>query len=358
MNFSMRFRSLELDKMIRSFHFWIIIALLVIITLVYYEWQDWFPWFWRYFLFEFKNRIIGVPFIIPILYASIVFWWRGSLIVWLLSAAPMLPRLIYYSPHWESLLRNIAFSFVPLTIVLIIALELRWKDRQRELMVEREKERQIYMAQIFKAQEDERRRIAQELHDGTTQELLVIANHAQALVSEMGGTTIKKMRKQTGWIRDAVLQVSEGVRRLSFDLRPSILDDVGLVPALRWLADRLNQESEIDTKVVVKGTVRKLRSETEVTIFRIVQEALSNVRRHSKATEAIITLKFEPESIGIILRDNGTGFVSKAILGNLASEGKLGIAGMEQRVKFLNGTLNIQSEPGRGTVVSIEAMIS
>lgn len=358
MNTAIRFGSLELGKMIRSVHFWIVILIMAAITLVYYEWQEWFPWFWRYFLFEFKNKIIGIPFIIPFLYASVVFWWRGSLIVWALSAAAILPRLIYYSPHWESLLRNIAFSFVPLTIVIIITLELRWRERQREIMVEREKERHIYTAQIFKAQEDERRRIAQELHDGTTQELLVIANHAQALVSDMTSMNTKGTRRKAECIRDAVLRLSEDVRRLSLDLRPSVLDDIGLVPALRWLADRLNLESEINTKVVVRGLARKLRPEVEVTIFRIIQEALSNVRRHSGATEAVVTLKFEPEFIKMTIQDNGTGFALKDLVGNLTAEGKLGIIGMEQRAKLLNGTLDVQSQPGKGTLISINAMIT
>jgi len=93
------------------------------------------------------------------------------------------------------------------------------------------------------------------------------------------------------WIRDAILQVLEDVQRLSLDLRPSVLNDIGLVPALRWLTDCLNHEGGIETEVVVHGAERKLSSETEVTIFRIVQEALNNARRHSKATEAVVTLE-------------------------------------------------------------------
>lgn len=141
-------------------------------------------------------------------------------------------------------------------------------------------------------------------------------------------------------------------------MRPRILDNVGLIPALRWLADRMNLESGINSKVVARGSARKLRPETETIIFRIVQAALSNVRRHSKATEAVISINFETESIKITIKDNGVGFNLKETLGNLATEGKLGIIGMEQRVKFLNGTFDIQSQPGKGTLISIDTIIT
>lgn len=354
MSIMLKFRSPELHKMLVNVHFWVVGVITIAITVIYHDWYNRYDWFWYFSVFEFRNDIIGSLFFIPFLYASLVFWWRGSLIIWSLSMAAVLPRMIYYSFDFASLARNIAFAFVPLALVAAIALELQWREKQRQTLVEREEERQVYMSQIFKAQENERQRIAQELHDGTIQELLVIANRAQTLVSGDGNETTVEMRERAEWVRDAILQLLEDVRRLSLDLRPSVLDDIGLVPALRWLVDHLNQEGEINTKVVVHGVERKLRSETEVTIFRIVQEALNNARRHSKATKAVVTLEFAPDSLEIMVQDNGDGFSLSETLGKLAAEGKLGLIGMQQRAKFLNSTFNIYSQPGKGTLVSIE----
>lgn len=353
MNLVAKFNSLELDKMIRNIHFWIIIAIIGVLIVIYYGWDDWFPWFWRYFVFEFGRDIIGTLFLIPFLYASLVFWWRGAITVWALSAVAMLPLVIDYSGNLESFLFNSALSFIPLAVIIIITSELKWRDKQRRLLVEREEERQVYVSQIFKAQEDERRRIAQELHDGVTQELLVVANRAQTLVNRDGAKTAMEVKKQATWIRDAILQISEDIRRQSVDLRPDILDHMGLVPALRWLVNRLNEEDEIQAKMALHGAERKLNSETEVNIFRIVQEALNNIRHHSKATEAMVTLNFAPDSLEIKVQDNGAGFSLNETIGNLAAKGKLGLIGMEQRAKFIKSAFDIQSEVGQGTSVAI-----
>lgn len=354
MNIVLKSRSPELNKILGNVHFWIVGVTTIAIAVIYYDWYDRYNWFWYFSIFEFRLDIIGSLFIIPFLYASLVFWWRGSLIVWSLSMAAILPRMIYYSFTLGALVRNIAFAFVPLAMVAAVTLELQWREKQRQISVEREKERQVYMSQIFKAQEDERRRIARELHDDTMQELLVIANRAQTLVSGDGNETTVGMRERAEWVRDAILQVLENIRRLSLDLRPSMLDNIGLLPALRWLVDRLNQEDEIDTKVVVHGAGKKLRPETEVIIFRIVQEALNNVRRHSKATKAVVTLKFNSESLEIMVQDNGEGFSLNETIRNLTNEGKLGLIGMQQRAQLINSTFNIYSQPGEGTLVSIE----
>lgn len=352
MSVIVKLRSLKQEKMVQNVHFWIVIAIVLAIAVIYYDWYAQYEWFWYFSVFEFKNDIIGSLFLIPFLYASLVLSWRGSLVVWSLSMAAILPRILYYSFELEDLLRNVVFSLIPLMVVAFISLELTWRETQRTTLAEREKERQIYMSQMFKAQEDERRHIAQELHDDTIQELLVIANRAQKLVS--GKIPITPEAKEYGKsIRDAVLQVSKEIRRLSRDLRPSILDNVGLVPAIRWLTDRLNEEEMIDSRVVVKGSERGFGSEAEVSIFRIVQESLNNVRRHSGATQVLVTIEFSPESAKIVIQDNGKGFILDKTVGELAAEGKLGIIGMQQRAKFLNGTVGIHSQLGEGTEVSI-----
>lgn len=356
MNPMVKFRSIEKGKIIYNHHFWAIIVIIAVLTVLYYGWRDWFPWFRDWLLFEYRYDVVGSLFFIPFLYAALVFWWRGALIAWSLSMTAILPQIVYILPDPTSLVRNIAFSFVPLTVVLLITLELNWREKEKKISAEREKERQIYMSQIFKAQEDERWRIAQELHDDTTQTLLGIANRAQAVVTSDYGETASEGRAHIEWIRDAILQVSEDVRRLSLDLRPSILDNFGLVPALGWLLNRLNQEDSIVTKMLVNGVERKLSSEIEVTIFRIVQEALNNVRRHSKASTVVLTLEFDPKSLIIMVQDNGEGFSLRETTGNLATKGKLGLIGMQQRVKFLGGTFDIHSEPGKGTLLSIKVI--
>lgn len=354
MNKALRFRSPELDKMLHNVHFWTAIAITVFIAVIYYAWYDRYEWFWHFSIFEFRNGIIGSLFFIPFLYASLVFRWWGSLIVWSLSILAILPRIVFYSFGFLSLATNIALALVPLTVIATITLELKWRERQRQILVDREQERQLRMAQIFKAQEDERRRIAQELHDGATQDLLAVANRAQSMMSCDESETTVEVRRHAEWIRDALLHVSEDVRRLSLDLRPSILDNLGLVPALRWLTDRLYQDGKISAKLIINGAQRKLNPEIEVTIFRIVQEALSNVRCHSEATEAVITLTFSPESLQVTVRDNGKGFLLSQKVHNLAAEGRLGLIGMRQRAKSLKGTFDISSQPGQGTLVSIE----
>lgn len=348
----------KMNRVIYNLHFWAIVFIVLTLIIIYYGTtilvDPWFPWFSGMVIFEYKYNLHGSLFLMPFLYAAVVFQWRGALIMWLLSLAVMLPRIVYLSFDTVALIRNISYSFIPLMVVALITLELRWKEKERKTLVEREAERQAYMSQVFKAQENERQRIAQELHDDTTQTLLVIANRAQALVSDAHSITIPELRTDMESIRDMILNVAEDMRRLSLDLRPSVLDNIGLVPTLRWLVDRLNWEDSIDTKIVVNGDSRKLQPETEVIIFRIVQEAVNNIRRHSKATAATITVEFAPESFKLTVRDNGKGFLFPKTISNFTAEGKLGLIGMQERAKFLNGALKIDSEPGKGTLVTLE----
>jgi len=340
----------------------IIVAGLTALYYVYFytdidAYGDWREWLWHLEVFEFRNDLNGGLFYLPFLYAALMFWWRGVLITWLVSMVLMLPHIIDYSSDIASLLSNIFFLLVPLMIVSFISLEMKWREKERSTLAEREGDRQVYMSQIFKAQENERQRIAQELHDDTTQSLLVIANRVQSLVADECIGNHPHLKENAEWVRDAILSVSEDMRRLSLDLRPAILDNLGLIPALRWLVNRLMQEGEIDAKIVIRGDDRKLNLETEVIIFRIVQEALNNIRRHSGATKAVVVFEFAPDTIRLKVRDNGKGFHLPQTIGNLPSRGKLGIIGMLQRSKLLNGTFDISSEPGKGTTVVIEAKI-
>ncbi len=344
--------------MLRDPRFWVNIAIIAFIGYVYYDWYERFEWFWWFSIYEGFRNATGSLFFIPFAYGSIIFRFRGALIFWTLSFAIALPRILLMSFHIDTLATNIIIAFVPLMITGIITIELKWRKRQRRMLEQREEERQTYMAQIFRTQEKERQRISLELHDSCLQELIATANRAYDLTLYKNGENIAEIHEHALWIRDTIMHVSEEIRRISVDLRPILLDSLGLVSAVRWLVDRMNRESEINTKVSVIGRQRKLHSETEATLFRIVQEALNNVRRHSKATESVIILEFKPESIRLIIEDNGKGFDKKATLNDLVTRNQLGILSIEQRTKSINGVFTIQSRFGKGTSITIDADIN
>ena len=302
-------------------------------------------------LFEFKYRIIGSLFLIPILYGAIVFWWRGVLLAWLLSLAGVLPLVIrIWQANTHTMIANLAFLILPLLIISILAFELEWRARERKMSALREAERQRYIEKVLETQESERQRIAQELHDETIQTLLVILGHTETLISA-DHHEASEVKEHAGQIRDTTINVVENLRRLSLDLRPSILDNLGLIPALRWLVDRMGKDCNIRGKITISGTERKLSSRVESTIFRIVQEALNNIRRHSQAYNAFITLGFTDTNLKMKIEDDGQGFSAPKEIGWFANKGSLGLIGMQQRISSLGGAFQIHSRPGEGTVL-------
>jgi signal transduction histidine kinase len=348
-------------KFIYNPHFWIILFIVFALTLLYYinflfidisdpEWQ----WLWRLLVFEFTNDAHGSLFCIPFIYAAVIFWWRGILITWLCSIAIILPRMKYYSTDASSFVINLVLLLIPLLIVIIIALQKKWRETERKAVMKREEERQAYLAQIIKVQEDERRRISREIHDDTTQRLWIAANDLQTLASDKLRSISRQTAVELERIRDTILGISDDARRLSIALRPGILDDLGLVPAIRWLVEQLNSEGNIEAKLSLEGVnQRQLNQEINTHIFRIAQEALNNIRRHSEAKRVTVTLKFNPETIKMTIKDNGKGFSFKDV-GRLSSQGKLGLIGIQERVRLLDGIFRIDSKHGKGTVISIE----
>ncbi len=212
----------------------------------------------------------------------------------------------------------------------------------------------FYLGQITMAQEEERKRIARELHDETIQSLVVLARQLDDIASSSKGLSEYK-RILLEMLREQVNSVMADVRRLSQDLRPSALDRLGLVPALEWLASDIQKRSAIDIKVETHGISRRFSPEVELVLFRIAQEALRNVWRHSQATGAEVTVEFGERKIRITVNDNGKGFDLPDATGDLVKQGRLGLAGMQERIQLVGGSLRIESKPGKGTTVVIEA---
>ena len=227
----------------------------------------------------------------------------------------------------------------------VIALDVTEEIRLRKNM-------EYYITQVTRAQEDERLRISRELHDETAQMLAGLSRDLASLSteeSELPPDLIERMQK----LRILADSSLEGVRRFSQDLRPSILDDLGLIPALEWLLSNLEKQYKVDTSMSINGTRRRLTPEKELILFRIAQEALSNARRHSEASAIDMSVDIDETAFTLIINDNGRGFNIPERASELVQSGKLGIVGMRERARLVGGTLIVQSEPGKGTTVTL-----
>lgn len=209
-----------------------------------------------------------------------------------------------------------------------------------------------YLNQITRAQEEERKRIARELHDDTAQALFAISRQMDNFIRDNVGLS-QQQRTVLQDIRQRIGVSLQGIRRFSQDLRPSIIDDLGLLPAVQWLVKQKAEDSGIEIELKILGKEQRLLPEMELILFRIVQEALTNAGKHARATAAEVNLEFTGSQVAVTIRDNGKGFQLPDTVGDLSHSGKLGLVGMYERVSLLNGTLDIQSQPGKGTVVKV-----
>lgn len=228
-----------------------------------------------------------------------------------------------------------------------IAHDITEQRRARETM-------QSYVREITRAQEEERLRISRDLHDETAQSLLLVSQRLDGLVSDPRWQLSEEAKRTVGDIRGLALQTLADLRRISEALRPRILDDLGLIPAVGWIADQLVRQAGIDVHLEVLGSQRELPRDQEVLLFRIAQEALSNVRRHAHARRVDVVVEFGDGSVALTVCDDGRGFVMPAAPGDLAATGKLGILGMMERARLLGGRLSVCSEPGQGTRVRVD----
>ena len=353
--------SQKTKSILRNRHFWIITCLMTVLALLYNASYlgitGWFPWAkdivsaQGVYIF-----VLSFLFLIPLVHASVVFRLQGTLATWCVFLAAILPRAIQDSPSFESLLRTALVAVVALLLGLFVAMDYNPGTKESRTWQRVKTSRLMSLARILKVQEYERRRVARKLHDNTIQSLLVIANPARALESGDYGHLSPKARQQAEEIMIMLLHAIDDVRRLSRELRPSTLDNIGLLPALRWLTESLNLENRIKIDLQIKGKEHSLPPEFEIILFRIAQDALNNVVQHSRATAATVTLDFVASSFRMTIEDNGQGFSLPDNIGDFATTGKLGLQRMEQQARLLDGSFEISSQPGKGTLVTVEAI--
>ena len=210
-----------------------------------------------------------------------------------------------------------------------------------------------YLQQITRAQEEERKRIARELHDDTAQVLGSLSRQLDNFIRKKYGFAPNEVL----FLKDLQAQLNrgmQGVHRLVQDLRPSLLDDLGLMSALRSLVKGVQEYEGIGMNLKVLGGERRFSPEVELLLFRIAQEALNNIRRHAQASEAQVAIDFAEDRVKLMISDNGRGFELSGRVDDLPRSGKLGLAGMQERARLLGGTFEVKSTPGKGTTLIVE----
>ena len=284
-----------------------------------------------------------------------------------LSVGPLLPVVDIF----DNVVAEVAWLFflIPLFAIYYLALVstrlgIR-TDTLQETLTDlssarrRQDELRDYATLITRVQEEERRRLARELHDDTAQALIALALGLDGLGRAIGKLDLpERDREWLASLQNLADHTLEGVRRACRDLRPSVLDDLGLRAALEWLSDSSSARG-VPCNFTCRGLSTPTTSEQEIAIFRIAQEALSNIWRHSRAKQATIELAFLPEQLRLSIHDDGKGFAHRDNLdGAHDSQSSLGLVGMRERATLIGATLQITSSPGNGCHIELSLPIA
>jgi two-component system sensor histidine kinase DegS len=204
---------------------------------------------------------------------------------------------------------------------------------------------------IIKAQEEERKRVAREIHDGPAQLLANIVMRAEYILKLMD-VDPQNVRKELVALQELVRQSLQDVRKIIFDLRPMVLDDLGLVPALNRYIEDYRKQHQINAEFIFFGKQERLSPATEVALFRVVQEALNNVHKHAHAKQVLVKMEQLNNKITIMIKDDGKGFDPNLVEQSINRE-CYGLINMRERVQILRGEFKISSTPGKGTSITV-----
>jgi len=212
-----------------------------------------------------------------------------------------------------------------------------------------------FARRLLSSQEGERKRIAAELHDSLGQNLLVIKN--RALMGLMPKELPDSSREQLDEISTLSSQAIEEVREIAYNLRPYQIDRLGLSRAVEAMIKKVAVASGIRFTTGIEQLKGVLSKDAEISIYRIVQECINNIVKHSEATEASIEMKREDSILHVVVKDNGKGFAVEQMFSPESGKHGFGLVGMPERVRLLGGTYDIQSSPGKGTIISVKLTI-
>lgn len=217
---------------------------------------------------------------------------------------------------------------------------------------QRNLELQALSQQAICAQEEERKRIAQSLHDDTGQALSSLVINLERLENHLAGDSLD-LKKKISSCRSLAAETLKELRKIILDLRPSILDDLGLIPAIRWYGRSRLEEAGILFNFISPENLPPIPDWVSTCLFRITQEAINNIVKHSQATQAQISLQQETNGISLIIQDNGIGFRSENYPQQALSDGKWGLLGMKERAESIQAIFQVNSSEQKGTTISI-----
>jgi PAS domain S-box-containing protein len=244
-------------------------------------------------------------------------------------------------PRWvEPICNSITDPAGSIAIQALLRDVTKRRERQRGL--------ETYAQQMLRAQEAERLRIAREIHDGSQQSLVLLCRQLDALEESSELSLAKPLLQAIRDSRELAEAIAAELRRFSRDLRPSILDDLGLVPAVRWVVNDVALRTGMSARLVVEGPERRVHADVALCVFRIVQEAIRNVEHHAGASQLAVALAYENRQLRLAVTDDGRGFDVASRAGQLISE-RFGLVGMQERARLLGGDFQVASTPGRGT---------
>lgn len=344
----------------RAVHYSVVAVLAAGILFLYYAYRHSLPaptnhylaWFWNVFYFEFKNHVLGVLMLIPILYAAIMLGWRRSSLVVAALIVAVAPYVFSFAYTARTLFESFSLLIIPPAFIIAIEMVLISVANERRARATKKRERAEVMRQTFSIQENERLRISRDLHDSVAQTLLVNASTAHNMLEGR-----KQDKEAIRTALEAIKQNSLGmvteIRCICQDLRPSVLDNLGLVSSIKWLVDDLSEQTGADVQLTMSGDPPELTQDENVAIFRVVQETLNNVKKHSKATHVDVQLDSSETGMSIVIRDDGLGFDVPKDVHRYGLTGKLGILGMHERAQSIGASLTIESIKGHGTKVTI-----
>lgn len=213
------------------------------------------------------------------------------------------------------------------------------------------------LRQILLTQEEERKRIARELHDETSQALTGLAVNLEAVISTLPNDA-SRLKEKLRRIQSIAFNTLDGIHRAIYELRPSLLDDLGLVAAVNWHSENHLEAAGIKVRLETNGVERRLPIQVETALYRIIQEATTNILRHAGASHVGITLGFKESSVAIQIEDDGAGFTLEEVMTSADRERGLGLLSMRERAEFLGGWLTIRSRPRSGTNISAEIPVN